>query len=265
MTNQEKQADEILVLQSIFDKKFRLLDENRYEISIEFELLTPITLQFDHQSSIIQYLPSFTLIIHYHDDYPSIEPPSFILSCFYFSKYHLQKLCQKLDNYPFQGEVCVYDWIDLIKHEINDPLILEMNYSEQENDPRALNGYSNETVGKIFQYLINYNQEYADQQFKNRLQTCFICTEIIPGTDCIRLHRCGHFYCRICLNNYIQITFNNGKFGEKLHCPQNQCKQPLLPTEVKQILQNDQLYERYERLTLQRSLELMNDITWCPR
>jgi hypothetical protein len=61
------------------------------------------------------------------------------------------------------------------------------------------------------------------------------------------------------------MTLNNGQFGEKIHCPQNQCQQPLLPTEIRQILQNDQLYERYERLTLQRSLELMNDITWCPR
>jgi hypothetical protein len=67
-----------------------------------------------------------------------------------FSQYHLQNLCRKLDHYPFTGEVCVYDWIDLIKHEINDPLILEINYSEQENDPRALNGYQMKLFEKFF-------------------------------------------------------------------------------------------------------------------
>jgi len=61
------------------------------------------------------------------------------------------------------------------------------------------------------------------------------------------------------------MTLDNGQFGEKVNCPQTQCKQALLPTEIKQILQNDELYERYERLTLQQSLESMNDIVWCPR
>ncbi|CAF1174523.1 unnamed protein product [Adineta steineri] len=267
MTNSEKQSDEIFALQSIFDKKFRLVNNDQYEISIEFNLNTPIAIQFNNQTAIIQYLPPLTLIIHYHDEYPSNYPPSFILSCFYFSKINLQKLCQKLDNYPFhQGEVCVYDWIELIKLEINNDFIFHTKYQEQENDPRALNGYTNENVEKIFQYLINYNHERENEQFQNQLQTCLICTDIIRGLDCIRLHRCRHFYCRSCLNNYIQINLNNGQFGEKIHCPQNECMKSLLPTDIKQILgNNNDLYERYERLTLQHSLELMNDILWCPR
>ena len=265
MTNEEKQADEILVLQSIFDRKFRRLDDHQYEIAIEFELLTPIIVRLNDETSTIQYLPPFTLIIHYHEEYPSAEPPSFVLSCSYFSKNHLQKLCQKLDNYPFQGEVCVYDWTDLIKHEIDQELILDTTHSKQENDPRALNGYSAETVAKVFQYLIDYNQQFTEKQFFNQLQICLICTESIPGRDCIRLHHCGHFYCRPCLNDYVQMTLNDGRFGERLHCPDNQCKQALLPTEVRHALQNDQLYDRYERITLQNTLASMNDITWCPK
>ncbi|CAF4017694.1 unnamed protein product [Rotaria sp. Silwood1] len=71
--------------------------------------------------------------------------------------------------------------------------------------------------------------------FKKQYQTCLICSDMIPGIDCIRLYRCSHFYCRFCLNNYIQINLENGLFGEKLHCPQYECKQSLLPTEIKQI------------------------------
>jgi hypothetical protein len=262
MTNIEKQSDEIFALQSIFGKNFHLLDKNQYEISIDFDLITPITIRYEDQISMIQYLPAFTLIIDYHDEYPSNYPASFILSCFYFSKFHLQKLCQKLDNYPFvKGEVCVYDWIDLIKLEINTEFILHNQFQEQENDPRALNGYSSENLEKIFQYLINYN----DKQFQKQIHTCLICQDSIRGLDCIRLYRCRHFYCRSCLNNYVRMTLDNGQFGENVHCPQTQCKQALLPTEIKTILQNDELYERYERLTLQQSLESMNDIVWCPR
>ncbi|CAF3290258.1 unnamed protein product [Rotaria sp. Silwood2] len=239
MTNLEKQADEILALQSIFDTKFRLLHDNtQYEILIDFDLIQPFLLQYNNKTSIIHHLPPFSLIINYHDEYPSDYPPSFILSCFYFSKISLQNLCQKLDNYSFvKGEVCVYDWIELIKQEITNELKLGTKFDEQINDPRALNGYLTENIDQIYQYLINYNNEQEEKQFQNQLQTCLICTDIIPGIDCIRLHRCGHFYCRL----------------------------SLLPNEVKQAIQDDQLYQRYERLTLQHALELMNDIIWCPK
>ncbi|CAF3128126.1 unnamed protein product, partial [Rotaria sp. Silwood2] len=96
MTNSEKQTDEILALQSIFDKKFHLLTENQYEILIEFDLPTSFTIRFKDKKSIIQHLPPLSLIINYHDEYPSDDPPSFILSCFYFSKIDLVKLCQKI-------------------------------------------------------------------------------------------------------------------------------------------------------------------------
>ena len=266
MNNQEKQADEILVLQSIFDKNFHLLDDNnQYEILIDFEFLQSIEIIYNNNKSMIKYLPPFSLIIHYHDEYPSDEPPSFILSCFYFSKYNLEKLCQKLDNYKFNNDVCVYQWIDLIKQEINDKIIFNNEVFEQKTDPRALNGYTNNNIEQIFQYLINYNNEYEYKKFQKQLQICLICTDSIPGIDCICLYRCRHFYCKNCLNNYVQMTLNNGQFGEKIRCPQNDCQQSLLPTEIKQILQNEQLYEKYERLTFQHGLELMNDILWCPR
>ncbi|CAF0841515.1 unnamed protein product [Rotaria sordida] len=266
MTNNEKQADEILVLQSIFDQKFRLMNENQYEILIEFDLSTSFTIRLDDKISTIQYLPPLSLIINYHDEYPSDDPPSFILSCFYFSKIDLEKLCQKIDNFSFiPGEVCVYDWIELIKQEITNEFIIRTSFEEQQNDPRALNGYTIENTKKIFQYLIDYNQKHQEDVFRNRFQSCSICTDIIPGVDCIRLHRCGHFYCRTCLNHYIRMTLENGKFGENLLCPQDHCKQALLPTEIKQTIQNEKLYERYERLTLQHGLESMKDIVWCPR
>ena len=49
MTNIEKQADEILASQSIFDRKFRLLDENQYELLIEFDLPSSFTIQFNDE------------------------------------------------------------------------------------------------------------------------------------------------------------------------------------------------------------------------
>lgn len=265
MSNKDKQAEEISVLQSIFDKKFRLLDDNQFEISLDYKLIKPINIQLNNNISTIQYLPPLTLIIQYHDEYPSDEPPSFILSCFYFSNYQLTKLCEKLDQYKFNNEVCVYDWIELIRSNLDYQWNFDMKYLDEKKDPRALNSYSNENLDNILQYLINYNREYMNKQFQNQFQTCLICLDTIPGMNCIRLHRCGHFYCQLCLNSYVQAVLNDGKFGERVVCPQNECQLPFLPTEIKDILQNDELYERYERITLQNGLASMNDIIWCPR
>ncbi|CAF3265592.1 unnamed protein product [Rotaria sp. Silwood2] len=136
MANSERQADEILALQSIFDRTFRLTNENQYEILIEFDLCTSFTIQLDNKISTVQYLPPLSLIINYHDEYPSDHPPSFILSCFYFSKIDLEKLSQKIDNFWFiRGEVCVYDWIELIKQEITNQFIIRTSFEEQQNDP----------------------------------------------------------------------------------------------------------------------------------
>ena len=267
MTNVEKQRDEICALQSIFETKFRLLrHHSEYEVLIDFDLVQPFILRCHDKTSLIHHLPPFSLMIHYHDEYPSVRPPAFTLSCSYFSTSSLQNLCRKLDTYPFiKGEVCIYDWIESIKQEINNELILDTAVAEPINDPRVLNGYSPENVDQIYQDLITYNTDHEEKQFQSHLQTCLICAGVTAGSDCIRLHCCGHFYCRSCLNNYVQMTLKNGRFGEKLLCPQSQCQKPLLPNEVQQILQDEQLYERYERLTLQQALELMNDVIWCPR
>lgn len=267
-SNLEKQAEEASVLQSIFEEKFRRLDDDRLEILIEFDLPTSFHIRLDQQTTAIRYLPSISLLIQYHDEYPSESPPAFLLSCFYFSRTALDKLCEKLDGYSFlPGEVCVYDWIERIRQEVSDELVLHRQMPDEKirSDPRALHAYHWEHAEQVYRKLIEYNDEREQESFRNHLQTCLICTDIIAGQHCVRLRRCAHFYCRSCLDAYVRTRIDNGQFGERLHCPQEECHQPLLPTEIKQIIRDDRFYERYERLTLQHALESMNDILWCPR
>ena len=267
MTNQDKQVDELLVLESIFETKFRLLhDNNQFEILIDFDLIQPFYLKCNDKKTIIHHLPPFSLIVHYHDQYPSESPPTFFLSCFYFSKIFLQHLGQTLDDYPFiKGEVCVYDWIELIHQQINQELVLDTNSDEFIPDPRVSSGYLAREVDQIYQSLINYNNEPENKPSQDHLQTCSICLESISKIDHIHLQRCKHFYCQSCLKRYVQTTIENGRFREKLACPHTQCQETLLPNEIRKILKDNQLYERYERFTLQYALELRDDIMWCPK
>lgn len=102
MSNQEKQADEIVALQAILETKFRFLqDPTQYAILIDFDLVQPFYLRYNGETAMIHSLHPFSLIIHCHNGYPSESPPSFLLSCFYFSQTSLEQLCRKLDRYPF--------------------------------------------------------------------------------------------------------------------------------------------------------------------
>jgi E3 ubiquitin-protein ligase RNF14 len=49
-----------------------------------------------------------------------------------------------------------------------------------------------------------------------------------------------------------------------LTCPEPTCRVTVTPPEVKALLPQS-IFERYERLTLQTSLDAMRDLVWCPR
>ena len=268
MCNLQKQAEEILVLQSIFEERFRSLDHNRYELLIDWDLSSKVAIHCDATNAIVRHLPPLSLTIQYHDDYPSHSPPTFILSCFYLSRSNLTRLCQLLDNYPFAtDEVCIYEWTEAIKADLitDINLIPDDHNLSDEVDPRAVTSYSNERISRIFYDLIEYDRERDDEEFRHHLQICCICTDEIPGASCIRLRRCGHFYCRSCLDSHVRFSLEQGHFGERLCCPQTQCQQVLLPTEIEDVIRDPQIYQRYERVTLQHGLEAMKDILWCPR
>jgi hypothetical protein len=86
----------------------------------------------------------------------------------------------------------------------------------------------------------------------------------VPGREMLRLHKCHHAFCLGCLGDYAKVNIDTGRV-EWLLCPDGQCQLALLPVEIKAIVDTPQLYEKYERLLLQKTLEQMPDIVWCPR
>ncbi|CAF4976587.1 unnamed protein product, partial [Rotaria sp. Silwood1] len=106
MTNGEKQADEILALQSIFDQKFRLMNDNQYEILIEFDLFTSFTIQLDDKISTVQYFSrevgTCNLCVIYA---PTTEAEESTIDDFYMD------LQQILDDIPKKDAILIIgDW-----------------------------------------------------------------------------------------------------------------------------------------------------------
>jgi len=92
------------------------------------------------------------------------------------------------------------------------------------------------------------------------INECEIC---YSSNDCENLQMCKHHFCHSCLQIYLIDKIRNG-CPFLLECPQSDCKQIIHPNDIKRILNDNQMYERYETFMLKRVLQKMPDTRWCP-
>ncbi len=276
-TDKQQQEEELLILKSILEEEIiDLSSENdQFEINIEFQLPTTFSLRLIDSSNqlttSIQHLPPLVLTIHYHEQYPSsIDSPTFVLSSCYLFQEYLENMCQILDKIWEENlsQPIVYLWIECLKEQfssINELCLTDRTRNTDNDDPRAMSIYDPNQAAYVYEQLIEYNREKANEKFLHEYHECSIClSSNISGRDMIQFDKCRHFFCRNCLHNYAQMHINTGSV-EWLLCPDFQCQLTLFPWEIKTIVNNNQLYEKYERLLLQKTLEQMLDIVWCPR
>lgn len=118
---------------------------------------------------------------------------------------------------------------------------------------------------------VNSSQTHEDQYAHSVLTTmtnlnssntteCEIC---YSSNDCENLQMCQHRFCHSCLQLYLVDKIRNG-CPALLECPHNDCKQTIHPDDIKRILNDNQMYERYETFMLKRVLQKLPDTRWCP-
>ncbi|UJR23239.1 hypothetical protein I4U23_026259 [Adineta vaga] len=275
--NKQQQQEELLILKSILGDTITDLgdDNDQFEIDIEFQLPSPFYLRLvdtsNQLSTQIQHLPPLILTVHFHEQYPSsIDSPTFVLSSCYLSRQYLENMCEKLDQIWEQNisEPIVYQWIECLKESflsVNELCLTNTDIDNEHDEPRAMSSYEPDQATSIYEHLIEYNRTKENERFLQEYHECPICiSSDIPGRDMIRLFKCNHAFCRQCLREYGQLQINTGSV-EWLLCPHSECQLAMLPSEIKLIVNDNQLYEKYERLLLQKTLEQMLDVVWCPR
>jgi hypothetical protein len=57
----------------------------------------------------------------------------------------------------------------------------------------------------------------------------------VPGSSCLRLPECGHYYCTACLRSSAAAQVELGAL-ENIRCPEPGCRRPLAPYVVKELL-----------------------------
>lgn len=115
----------------------------------------------------------------------------------------------------------------------------------------------------LLSQLINFDRCEKERHFNESFFDCEICFLSLPGSKCIRIVPCEHVHCKECLSSHVSTKIREGEVTS-IDCPSSGCTS-IINTTVIRSLVPPLLFERFDSLLLQRTLDGMNDVFYCPR
>ncbi|XP_046566743.1 E3 ubiquitin-protein ligase RNF14-like [Haliotis rubra] len=215
----------------------------------------------------VKYLPPLSLQVVLPATYPSQSSPVFTLSCVWLTANQLAALCGQLDELWRESEnlPVIFTWVDWLENNIFSFLELGSNLDvplgEVNNDESRIE--INTDFHQAINTMIQYNRTLDNAEFRRSNHECLVCFEEFPGSQFYRLGDCLHHTCRRCMEAYCHHHVSLGTV-EELRCPATNCNVSVPPDIVQNVLPAEE-FDRWERLLLQRALESMTDVDWCPR
>lgn len=117
---------------------------------------------------------------------------------------------------------------------------------------------------EIAMRLLAFDRRACEERRQGKVQTCPVCLEGVPGFRGVFL-KCGHFGCRDCLEQMVRLHISEADVGA-LRCFVGGCGEAFSHEVVTDILGPDSSeLARWEEVSLQKCLDQMQDVVYCPR
>lgn len=187
--NEQKQMDELLVIESIFDESTLTIDhEKRCGRFIAYPevIESPFHIIFhksgkstipnhnevdeancDVQKIEVKYLPRIEFTFALDDLYPSDGPPAYLISCQWLSSSNMSKICEQLDTiYNESRSEILYSWFTFLRDDV-----LSFLNSDKELDVSWLLNNCNTPQDTTAAYNKNYipTKCRGDAKYDNRV------------------------------------------------------------------------------------------------
>ncbi|CAH1406717.1 unnamed protein product [Nezara viridula] len=94
----------------------------------------------------------------------------------------------------------------------------------------------------------------------DNLIECNLCLNEVSPEYFPQLSTCSHRSCYYCFQVYLRVEITESRIS--VTCPQ--CSEPMHPNDIRMILNDKSLYDKYEDFMVRRVLAVDPDTRWCP-
>ncbi|TGZ62245.1 hypothetical protein CRM22_007567 [Opisthorchis felineus] len=118
------------------------------------------------------------------------------------------------------------------------------------------------SIAQCTAFFVAHNDDCLDLEYDSARWECPVCFTTKLGTKFFRFRTCKHRTCMKCVRQGFICALKDGLMEQKMACLL--CGLEAEPNEARRVLPSTE-YDRYESLLLNRALNRMPDIAFCPR
>uniref|UniRef100_A0ACD5V300 Uncharacterized protein n=1 Tax=Avena sativa TaxID=4498 RepID=A0ACD5V300_AVESA len=298
--NQQRQDDELMALEAIYGDDLDVLENKgglcyfqiyiRYELNDGAEVCAKISSgngnrkdggcpnddTEDHDTGQdeffykcnFDYLPPLILTCLLPKSYPSKDPPYFTVTAKWMDGHNVSQLCTMLDTIwaELPGQEVVYQWVEWICNSslsnlwFDGKIRLGEDTPTNKGDIRAIS--RSLPLESVIPLMLSYSSKKLHQAFLEEVHLCMICLNQSKGSNFIKLP-CQHLFCVKCMETLCKMHVKEGTLFQ-LVCPDRKCNTSIPHNLLKRLLSVED-FERWDRLALEKALNSMADVVYCPK